>query len=140
MGDAVEASQRLLQQQDRRAARTDRQPHAGRGQARSRRQEVEAWLFPREFTKLVSCHAVPRHWRELYAITTYLYLRPGEAFALDWSAVQLHESYVQVAVSLDFATSASKTTKTKTGRRVPIHPSLRPLRQRVGDEADGRGV
>jgi integrase len=83
---------------------------------------------------------VSRHWRELYVLTTFSYLRPGEAFALEWSAINMPEGYVQIAGALDFDTGKAKTTKTKAGRRLPIHPNLRPMlnawvRQRSGQGA-----
>jgi integrase len=102
-------------------------------------RKTKQWLFPSEFTKLLRCHAVPLHWRELYAITTYLYLRPGEVFGLEWSAVNIDEGYVQIAHSLDLGTGKRKGTKTKAGRRVPIVATLRPLLKRMGDAAKWNG-
>ncbi len=114
-------------------------PAAGVAKPDRGARKGKQWLFPNEHAKLMSCKAVPLHWRELYAITTYLYLRPGEAFGLEWAAVQIDAGYVQVSQALDLSTGETKPTKTTAGRRVPIHAHLKPLLQRMGDDAKWTG-
>jgi integrase len=103
--------------------------------------KAKQWLYPSEVQKLLACERVPRRWRILYALATYLYLRPGELAALEWSRVFLDEGYVDVQVAIDLKTGTLRSTpKTKHRRRVPIHPNLRPLLEALRTETSRTGL
>lgn len=85
------------------------------------------WLFPDEASRLLACDEVPMRWRRLYALSVYLYLRPGELAALEWADVHVDRGFVYIHQALDLRTGKVKSTKTGVTRRVPIALSLRPL-------------
>jgi integrase len=98
----------------------------------------KAWIYPREILDLLGCEDVPLEWRELYAIATYLYLRPGELYELRWKDIDLRMEHVSIRRAWDWETKKVKSTKTGNGLRdVPIAASLLPLLKRM---AHGRGV
>lgn len=97
------------------------------------------WLFPVEMAKVLACEDIPIRWRRLYALATYLYVRPGELAGLEWSAVNLDQGYVHVHQALDLRTGKLKSTKTKVARRVPIPLALRPLLSALRQECGQRG-
>ncbi|MBK7582091.1 MAG: tyrosine-type recombinase/integrase [Myxococcales bacterium] len=82
---------------------------------------------------------VPLRWRKLYALATYLYVRPGELAALEWADVHLDHGYVYVHQSLDLRTGETKSTKTKLTRKVPVPEALRPLLESMHRAAGGKG-
>jgi integrase len=88
---------------------------------------AKQWLYPDEVSALLACPEVPVRWRRLYALATYLYLRPGELAALEWKDVELSSGYVHIHQALDQRTGKAKATKTGVTRKVPIPPALRPL-------------
>lgn len=98
----------------------------------------KAFLFPAEFSALVSCPTVPAAWRRMYAVTTYLYLRAAEARALDWADVDLDRAVVLVHRSQD-GDGHVDATKTKTTRRFTIEPALLPLLRAMRDAAPAGG-
>jgi integrase len=102
-------------------------------------ERAGAYLFPSEATRLLGCPGVPLHLRQIYALAIYLYVRGGELAALEWSDVNLERGYVLVHRSLNTGTGATKATKTKRTRKVPIEPALVPLLREMHDEADGEG-
>ncbi len=88
----------------------------------------KTFVYPSEFLKLVRCAAVPREWRELYAVACYLYLRPGELRALLWTDVDFQAGVVHVTKAYDEDSKSVKTPKTRNGvRDVPIPAALVPL-------------
>lgn len=106
-------------------------PDNGEGRRRS-------WLYPVEVARLLECAAVPLAARRLYALAVYLYLRPGELAALEWSDVDLVGGVVRVTKAHDWTTGECKPPKTRNGiRTVPIAPSLRPLLQEMHEQARG---
>jgi integrase len=98
----------------------------------------KAYLFPAEFSALVSCAAVPVTWRRVYAITTYLYLRAAEARGLDWRDVDLDHGVVLVHQTRT-AGGRIGATKTKAPRRVAIEAALLPLLRAMRAEAPDGG-
>lgn len=97
----------------------------------------KTWIYPSEFLQLVTCEAVPREWRELYAVACYLYLRPGELYELRWRDVDLDSEVVCVTRAWDWEERVVKTPKTSNGvREIPIPPALMPLLTRL---REGRG-
>src|SRR5207344_3437991 len=96
------------------------------------------WLFPVEVTALLGCKDVPLRWRRLYALATYLYLRPGELAALEWKDVHIEHGFVRVHQALDLRKDAVKATKTGTVRSVPIPLALRPLLTAMKAELGGK--
>lgn len=101
-------------------------------------EKSKAYLFPAEFSALMSCAAVPLLWRRMYAVTTYLYLRAAEARALDWGDVDLDRAVVLVHQTEDTA-GRIDATKTKATRRFTIEPSLLPLLRAMHREAANGG-
>lgn len=118
----------------------DDNPAAGvRGPDRGERK-AKQWLFPSEATALLGCDDVPLRWRRLYALAAYLYLRPGELAALEWSDVQDEHGYVSVHQALDMRTGKIKPTKTGITRKVPIPEALASLLVLMRAEASGGPV
>jgi integrase len=86
------------------------------------------FIYPVEMTALLSSESVPVEWRQLYALATYLYLRPGELKALTWSDIDLDAGVVHITKAWDEEADEIKAPKTRNGvRDVPIHANLRPL-------------
>jgi integrase len=102
-------------------------------------KKSKVYLWPSEFSALVSCSAVPIEWRRAFALATYLYLRAGELGALDWEDVDLEHRVVHVHRAASRDTGAIKSTKTGEGRRVPIEPALVPLLTAMSSETGGKG-
>ncbi len=96
-------------------------PERGDGRRRT-------FLYPVEVAQLLACPAVPRQWREVYAVAVYTYLRPGELVELRFSDVDLEAGVLHVTRSFDWTTKEAKPPKTSNGiRTVPIAPALLPL-------------
>ncbi|NVL73274.1 hypothetical protein HWN77_27335, partial [Escherichia coli] len=62
---------------------------------------AKTFIYPTEFLALISCSAIPRDWRELYAVACMLYLRPGELRALVWSDVDFAAGVVHITKAYD---------------------------------------
>src|SRR5262249_18720712 len=91
-------------------------------------RKQKQYLFPNEFLKFVSCEEVPLRWRRNLAVAVYLYMRDGELRELPWQDVHLDTPpFVSVHHAYNRRTKQSKTTKTGSTRRVPIHENLLPL-------------
>jgi len=98
-----------------------------RGQSRQR-----TFLYPTEIGTLLACADVPTEVRQMYAVATYLYLRPGELRALLVSDVDLAAGVVHVTKAYDDEANETKAPKTRNGvRDVPIPATLVPLLQRL---------
>lgn len=95
----------------------------------------KVYLYPAELSALVTCRDVPKRWRRMFAITTYLYARAGEVNALTWADVDLDHGVVHIHASVNRRTGALSTTKTEKTRRVPIDPALLPLLHAMHEEA-----
>lgn len=100
---------------------------------------AKQFLYPSELLALVSSEEVPLDWRRAFAITTYLYLRAGEAQALRWEDVDLDHGIVHVHRSVNRRDGSVSSTKTGDERRVPIEPALLPLLEAMWKEAGGEG-
>jgi integrase len=98
------------------------------------------WLYPSEALALLACDDVPVRWKRLYALSMYLYLRPGELAALEWADVNLDRGYVHVHQAFDLQSGELKSTKTGTTRKVPIKLELRPLLETMKTEVGGKGL
>jgi integrase len=86
------------------------------------------FVYPNEMLSLLRCAGVEREWRELYALGSYLYLRPGELRALTVGDIDFEANVVHVTKAWDENAKELKTPKTSKGvRDVPIHPNLLPL-------------
>lgn len=122
---AVNAKRRELR------VRTDN-PCAGvlppeRGDARRK-----TFIYPAELLAVLGCEQTPIEWREVYAIGSYLYLRPGELRALTVGDVDLEAMVVHVTKAFDERSGDTKTPKTENGvRDVPIPGTLAPLLRRM---------
>jgi integrase len=93
------------------------------GEARQR-----PWLYPNEWRTLAACEAVPREWRQLYALAVYTGLRPNELRVLTWGDVDAVGGQISVSKAWDEATKEVKRPKTAAGQRtLPIEASLAPL-------------
>lgn len=107
------------------------------GDRDSRATRRKPFVFPMEFAKLVACEEVPLEWRELHAIAAFTYLRPGELRALRWSDVDVDHGVINVCRAWDSRNDCEKPPKTRNGIRiVPIHEHLKPLLERLRDEAE----
>lgn len=126
---------RRLQIEGERASRAEGQPDDGRHRPRRWRRQGKQWLYPSEASALLACPDVLLRWRRLYALATYLYLRPGELAALEWSDVNFEHEYVSIHQALDLRTGKVKSTKTGITRKVPIRPGLRPLLEAMHDNS-----
>ncbi len=102
-------------------------------------RKSKQWLYPSEVSALLACARVPLRWRRLYALAIYLYPRPGELAALDWSAVHLEQRYAHIHRAIDQRTGTIKPTKTNTTRKIPVRPELLPLLEALHAE-NGSGL
>lgn len=101
-------------------------------------RKAKQYLFPTEFRKLVASPVPPLHWRRVFAITTYLYLRGGELEALSWDDVDLEHASVHITKAIQ-TDGTLGPPKNGTARRVPIERTLMPLLRRMHRDAGGRG-
>jgi integrase len=131
-GDACESKTATLR------VRTDNPTTGVRGPDRGD-YKGKQWLYPREVTAVLESSDVPLRWRRLYALATYLYVRPGELAALEWRDVDAQYGIVHVHQALDLRTGTTKSTKTGVTRRVPIPLALRPLLEAMRREMGGSG-
>ncbi len=129
--DACRGKVAALRVRDDNPARDVRGPDDGEPTAKQ-------WLYPDEATALLASTDVPERWRRLYALAIYLYVRPGELAALEWSDIDLQRGIVHIHRALDLRTGKLKATKTGITRKVPIHPSLAPLLAAMRPD-DGKG-
>jgi integrase len=136
--DACEAKTSALRVRSDNPAAGVRGPDSGE-------KKGKQWLFPTEVAALLGCvetddqPGVPRRWRQLYALSVYLYPRPGELAALEWKDVHEAQGYVYIHQALDLRSGEVKATKTGYTRKVPIHPSLVPLLAAMRKESGGAG-
>jgi integrase len=117
--DACQSKAAVLRVRDNNPAMGVRGPDSGVVKAKQ-------WLFPAESTLLLRAgdSDVRPRWRRLYALSIYLYTRPGELAVLRWDDVNLEQQYVSIHRALDLKTGLIKPTKTGVTRRVPIHARL----------------
>src|SRR5262249_9852546 len=90
-------------------------------------KKVKQYLAPAEFLALVSCADVPMAWRRVYVLAVYLYCRPGELEALEWSDLDLDHGTIHVHRALHYDTGVVKPVKTMEARRFGVEPALVPL-------------
>jgi integrase len=96
------------------------------------------FVYPNEMSALLACKDVPIEARELYAVASYLYLRPGELRALLVADVDLDAGVVHVTKAYDEEAKDTKAPKTRNGiRDVPIVDTLAPLLQRLVKGREG---
>ncbi len=133
-GDAVEAKARAMR------VRTDNPTMAIAAPDRGA-VKAKVYLWPSEFATLVACPDVPLRWKRLFALSIYLYVRPGELSALEWPDVDLEARVAHVHRSVDRVRKklGVRPTKTKAARRMPIEPELVPLLAAMRKEAGGVG-
>ena len=112
--------------------RKDDPTHGHKAPLKTGKRE-KTFVYPNEFAKLLSCVAVPKGWREVYAIAAYTYLRPEELQAVTWSDVDLEAGTIQVSKATSARTGEPKPLpKTRNAvRSVPIEPTLLPLLKRM---------
>lgn len=130
--DACKSKRLDLRVREDNPARDVRGPDRGIDKAKS-------YLYPEELTALVSCETVPLRWRRLFALMVYMYTRPGELAALEWSDVDMTRGTIHVHRALDDDGEA-KPTKTGITRRIPIESTLRPLLEVMRREATPEGA
>ncbi len=99
------------------------------------------FLYPSEFSKLVACEEVPLARRRLYAFAVYTYTRAGEIVPFSWHDVDLEHRVLHFHEAIDRIRDPEKTksTKTKTPRRIPIEPELHPMLVDMHKAAGGEG-
>ena len=110
------------------------------GDRDSRKARRKTFLYPREAAALLACEAVPREWREIYALALYTYVRPGELRVLTWGDVNVDAMHVSVTKAWDYQAKDDEPTikapKSRNGvRTVPIDVSLLPLLERMRKDA-----
>jgi integrase len=130
--DATACKRRELRVRSDNPAKDVRGPDTGA-------RKAKVYLYPAEFAKLMACDAVPVDWRRAFAVTTYLFLRAGEANALTWDEVDLDHATVHVHRSVNRRTGDLSSTKSEAARRVPIDAALMPLLRAMHTEAGGSG-
>lgn len=98
----------------------------------------KTFIYPNEFAKLLAAaeNAVPREWREVYAVAGYTYVRPEVLQALTWRDVDFDAATLQVSKATDARTGKPKALpKTMNAvRAVPIEAALLPLLRRMMHE------
>lgn len=101
---------------------------------------AKTFLYPVEFWSLVACMRVPRRWREVYTVATYLYVRPEELEALVWSDVDWVGEKITVSKSVDGRTHEPKSSVKSPSavREVPIEPELLELLERMYNDREGK--
>ena len=100
----------------------------------------KVYLYPTELLALFACERVPQRWKRIFALATYLYVRPGELEALEWEDVDIERGIVHVHRAIDRDRGGTKATKTDMPRRFPIEPALLPLLDAMKRESGGHGV
>lgn len=107
------------------------------GDRDSRKARRKTFIYPREAAALVACEAIPRDWREVYAVALYTYLRPGELRVLTFADVDLDAGHLSITKAWDYEDGKVNPPKTSAGvRTVPIDVSLLPLLERMKEDAD----
>jgi integrase len=102
--------------------------------------KAKQWLYPSEFAALISCEAVPLRWRRIYAVTVYLYLRLGEARALNLDDLDLVHGVAHVHSSTDErGQEVREYTKTGSVRLFRAERALLPLLNAMAVERAGQG-
>jgi integrase len=102
------------------------------GDRDSRKVRRKTFLYPREAASLLAHPLVPIEWREVYAVSLYLYARPGELRVLTCEDVDADAAHVSITKAWDYPAGKVKTPKTRNGvRRIPIEPALAPLLARM---------
>lgn len=131
--DAANAKRRDLRVRGDNPAAGVRAPDRGAAKAKQ-------YLYPSEFSRFVSCEAVPVTWRRNTAVAIYTYMRDGELRELRWEDVDLEHETILVHHAWDRRAKKSKDTKTGIKRRIPIHPNLLPLLRAMHAESKGEGL
>lgn len=104
------------------------------------RETKKVHLFPSEFLSLMNCDAVPLPRRRAYAVSVYLYLRPGELEALDWQDFDLAHQQVTIQRSMDRELGGYKAPKNGMARLpMSIERRVMPLIVAMHREAGGVG-
>lgn len=102
------------------------------GDKNSRQARPKTFIDPREAAALLACSDVPREWREVYAVGSYTYLRPGELRVLTWADDDLDVGHISITKAWDYADEKVEPPKSRMGvRKVPIAPELAPLLERM---------
>jgi integrase len=102
-------------------------------------QRSKSWLYPSEFLTLVSCLAVPRHHRRVYALAVYLYARRNEIRAIGLEDIDPEHDTVHIHRALDHTTREDKSTKGGRARKMPVEPNVAPLVRLLYAEAKAAG-
>jgi integrase len=127
-GDAVNAKRRDLRAREDNPAKNVKGPERGEDKSKQ-------YLYPSEFSRLVSCGEVPLPFRTLYACAVYTYARAGELEALTWADdVDLEHGSIHITKAVDRRTGKVGLTKSGDTRRIPIEPELMPLLRRLHKE------
>lgn len=101
--------------------------------------KARVYLYPLEAVQLLTCEAIPRERRELYALACYAGLRASELAALRWSDVDAIAGVIDVTKAVDRSSGELRSTKNHETRRVPISPALAPLLEEMRKRGRGAG-
>ncbi len=93
------------------------------------------FLYPSEFLRFMEHPDVPAHWKQTVAVAVYTFMRLGELQVLRWQDVNLDNRTIHVHRAIDRRDGGIKSTKGRQARRIPIHPHLVPLLERMKGRA-----
>lgn len=101
--------------------------------------KAKVYLWPSEFLALMRCERVPVRWKQIVALSVYLYCRAGELEALQWDALDLDHGVIHVHQAMDRYRDVGvvRHTKGKEARRYGLEPTIVPLLRQLRDEAGG---
>jgi integrase len=132
--DAHNHEGRDLRVRDDNPAAGVRGPKKGSGKAK-------VFLYPAEFTRLVSCASVPLKWRRIFAITVYMQLRDQELRALSWPSIDLDRGVVSIFQAWSHEKRMLTAPKGNGLREFVIEEGLLPLlRQMRGERREGETI
>ncbi|HET9930405.1 MAG TPA: tyrosine-type recombinase/integrase [Polyangiaceae bacterium] len=95
------------------------------------------FLYPSEFLSFVRHQDVPLHWRRIVAVAVYTYTRDAELRVLACSDVDVEHLSIRITKALNRRTGATKTTKGKRARALPIEPAVVALLEAMKGERAG---
>ncbi len=93
--------------------------------------KAREFLYPSEFLQFIRSPDVPMRWKETVTVAVYTFMRLGEIQCLRWQDVNLDNRTIHIHRATDRRTGGIKATKGRQARRIPIHPHLVPLLERM---------
>lgn len=97
------------------------------------------WLYPSELWQLLAAETTPLELARFVALQVYLCCRPGEAYALRWSDIDLGHEMVRISQSRDPQTRVLGPTKGREVRSFRLPAVALPMLRRMRTESPGDG-